>query len=122
MIKRSIQTVDSKKIEGDGIDGVTMRLLVGRQDEAPTFAMRHFSIDQGGSTPLHQHNWEHEVLILSGSGEMECEGIVESIAVGDAIFVPPNDIHQFRNTGTNSLEFICIVPVESPCGEPIPGS
>ena len=122
MIKRSIQTVDSHEVIGDGIEGVTMRLLVGKDDQAPTFAMRHFTIESGGSTPMHQHNWEHEVLVLTGTGEIECDGKVESIVGGDAIFVPPNDLDQFRNTGTDPLEFICIVPVESPCGESIPGS
>lgn len=122
MIKRSIQSVAGKQIEGEGIDGVTMRLLVGKEDAAPTFAMRHFSLDTGGSTPLHKHDWEHEVLVLAGQGVIECGGDVEQIAQGDAIFVPSNDLHQFRNTGEDPLEFICVVPVESACGEPVPGS
>jgi len=122
LITRNIQTIDGKKLEGDGVEGVTMRLLVGKEDGAPTFAMRHFSVEQGGCTPMHQHDWEHEVLILAGQGEIECEGEILLIKAGDSMFVPANDLHQFRNTASDPFEFICIVPVESPCGNPVPGS
>jgi quercetin dioxygenase-like cupin family protein len=122
MIKRSIQKMDGTPIEGEGIKGVTMKLLVGRDDDAPTFAMRHFSIEAGGYTPKHQHPWEHEVLIISGQGEIECDGQVQAIQSGDGLFIPSNDFHQFRNTSDAPLEFLCIVPVNSDCGEVVPGS
>ena len=122
LIKRNIHSLEGKKLEGDGIQGVTMKLLVGKDDGAPTFAMRHFSVETEGCTPCHQHPWEHEVLVISGNGEIECDGQVSSITGGDSIYVPANDLHQFRNTSSIPLEFICIVPVESDCGEPVPGS
>ncbi len=114
--------MEGTPINGDGVQGVTMKLLVGRDDDAPTFAMRHFSVEPDGFTPKHQHPWEHEVLILSGDGEVECDGAVLSITGGDGLFIPSNDLHQFRNTGNVPLEFLCIVPVESECGEVVPGS
>jgi len=122
MIKRSIQDMEATPIEGDGVKGVSMKLLVGRDDHAPTFAMRHFSVDVDGFTPTHQHPWEHEVLVLSGQGEVECDGEVQTIKGGDGLFIPSNDLHQFRNTGDSPLEFLCIVPVNSDCGEAVPGS
>jgi quercetin dioxygenase-like cupin family protein len=122
MIKRSVQQMDGTPIEGDGIQGVTMKLLVGKQDNAPTFAMRHFLVEPGGFTPMHQHPWEHEVLILSGEGEVESDTEVTPIASGDGLYIPSNELHQFRNTSTTPLEFLCIVPVESDCGVPVPGS
>jgi quercetin dioxygenase-like cupin family protein len=122
MIKRSINSMEGTPVNGDGVQGVTMKLLVGRDDDAPTFAMRHFSVETEGFTPKHQHPWEHEVLVLSGEGEVECDGKVAVISGGDSLFIPSNDLHQFRNTGTSPLEFLCIVPVESDCGEVVPGS
>ena len=122
MIKRSVQQIEGIKVEGDGIKGVTMKLLVGRDDNAPTFSMRHFSIKPNGYTPKHQHPWEHEVLILSGSGEVECDGEVLHIEPGDGLLIPSDKLHQFRTVGGDPLEFLCIVPVESDCGETVPGS
>ena len=122
MLKRSVQEAEAISIKGDGIKGVTMKLLVGREDSAPTFAMRHFTVEPGGYTPKHHHPWEHEVLVLSGDGELDCEGQQTNISGGDSLFIPSNDTHQFRNTGTCELEFLCIVPVASDCGETVPGS
>jgi len=122
MIKRSVQQMEGIPVTGTGISGVTMKLLVGRGDEAPTFAMRHFSVEPGGYTPLHNHDWEHEVLILAGSGELECDGEVSPIYSGDGLYIPSNETHQFRNNGDKPLEFLCIVPVESDCGQVVPGS
>ncbi|MBC8309102.1 MAG: cupin domain-containing protein [Planctomycetes bacterium] len=122
MIKQSVQQMDGISVKGDGIKGVTMRVLVRKEDGAPTFAMRHFSVESGGYTPSHLHPWEHEVFVLSGQGEVECAGEVKSIQGGDGLFIPSNDLHQFRNVGQQPLEFLCIVPIESDCGEPVPGS
>jgi quercetin dioxygenase-like cupin family protein len=122
MIKRSVQQMDGISIEGDGIKGVTMKLLAGTDDSAPTFAMRHFTVEPGGFTPKHDHPWEHEVFVLSGQGEVECDGEVQSVQGGDSLFIPSNNLHQFRNLGELQFEFLCIVPVESECGEPVPGS
>ncbi len=114
--------MDGMPIEGEGIKGVSMKLLVGRDDDAPTFAMRHFAVEPGGYTPKHQHPWEHEVLIITGQGEVECNGEVQTIQGGDGLFIPSNDLHQFRNTSDTPLEFLCVVPVNSDCGEVVPGS
>ena len=122
MIKRSVQQMKGTPIVGDGIQGVSMKLLVGKQDDAPTFAMRHFLVEPGGFTPMHQHPWEHEVLILSGEGEVDSDGEVAHISSGDGLYIPSNELHQFRNTSNTPLEFLCIVPVESDCGEVVPGS
>lgn len=122
MIKRSVQQIEGTPITGEGISGVTMKLLVGRDDDAPTFAMRHFSIEPEGFTPMHNHDWEHEVLILSGQGELECDGEVSKISSGDGLYIPSNEMHQFRNVGVDPLEFLCIVPVASDCGQIVPGS
>jgi mannose-6-phosphate isomerase-like protein (cupin superfamily) len=27
-----------------------------------------------------------------------------------AVFVPPNEVHQFRNTGSGPLKFLCLIP------------
>ncbi len=114
--------MEGTPVDVDGASGVTMKLLVGRDDHAPTFAMRHFKVEPDGCTPRHEHPWEHEVLVISGDGELECGGKVIEIHAGDGLFVPGNTLHQFRNTSNGPMEFLCIVPVESPCGQCVPGS
>ena len=88
----------------------------------PARDLAFFADESGGFTPKHHHPWEHEVLILSGVGELECAGEMTKIKQGDGLFIPSEDLHQFRATGDRPLEFLCIVPVESACGQDVPGS
>jgi len=113
-------------MEMEGVKDVDMRLMVGREDGAPNFSMRHFTVQPGGYTPHHQHNYEHEVLILEGEGEAQDGDDVHSIRAGDVLFVQPNTVHQFRNTGATPMKFLCLVPTQFDCGtegkKPTPGS
>ena len=125
MLKRRVETTEGQTVTMPGTDGVEMRMMVGRADGAPNFAMRHFTVQPGGHTPRHHHNYEHEVLVLTGQGEAEHRGEVHGIQAGDVLFIEPNAVHQFRNTGSEPLTFMCLVPVSFDCGgEPAltPGS
>ena len=122
MLIRRAEDIPGKPMDMDGVKGVSMRLIVGRSDGAPTFAMRHFTVEPGGYTPHHSHNYEHEVYIVEGSGRVEQSGQHRDIQAGDVVFVEPNNVHQFVNTGTTPLKFLCMVPVTFDCGKPTPGS
>ena len=104
------QTIESKPVEMDGAKGCTVRWLVGQEDGAPNFAMRQFEVAPGGHTPKHSHPYEHEVFVLEGHGVVT-EGETEhALSAGDVVFVAPNDVHQFRNTGREPMKFLCMVP------------
>ena len=125
---RKPQDVDARVMDMPGAEGVTMRLMVGRDDGAPNFAMRLFEVQPGGCTPRHSHNYEHEVMILQGQamvGKDNDQGNDEPAKAGDVLFIPANETHQFRNTGDDVLKFMCFVPTEFDCGgtvSPTPGS
>lgn len=90
--------------------GVKVRWLITEEMGAPNFAMRQFSVEPGGSSPRHSHPWEHEVFILKGSGIVTGEDGEEPIKSGDVVFVPPDEEHQFINTGYEELSFLCLIP------------
>jgi quercetin dioxygenase-like cupin family protein len=91
--------------------GVTMRVVAGPAEQAPTFAMRVFEIEQGSATPLHTHPWEHEVFILEGKGKLKSGDKEIALTPGDAVIVLPNEQHSFINAGKNILRLICVVPL-----------
>ena len=33
-----------------------------------------------------------------------------TLSAGDVVFVKPDEIHQFRNTGSAPLKFLCLIP------------
>jgi quercetin dioxygenase-like cupin family protein len=113
---RRADAMEGKPVAMEGVKGVTMRLLVGREHGAPTFSMRHFTVEPGGHTPRHSHNYEHEVLVLEGTGRVEHDGAFHALRHGDVLFIEPNKVHQFVNTGDAPFKFICLVPSSFDCG------
>ena len=105
-----------------GAEGVSMQVMVGQQDSAPNFAMRHFVVKPGGHTPRHEHPYEHEVYIVEGAFEVFCDGQSQSVQAGDVLLVPSQATHQFVNTGSTPGRFLCLVPMESDCGQEVPGT
>ena len=91
--------------------GVAKRVLIGPEQGAPNFVLRHFTLEAGACSPHHEHNWEHEVFVLGGAGELVGPEGNQPLKPGDAAFVPGGVKHQFRNMGTQPFTFLCIVPL-----------
>ena len=107
------EQVEAKPVEADGAADVTMRMLIGPGDGAPTFNMRMFELAPGGHTPLHRHAWEHEVYILTGRGVCRTAGGDEPVESGHCLLVSGGDLHQFLNTGEAPMRMLCLVPRDS---------
>jgi quercetin dioxygenase-like cupin family protein len=121
MIHKNIHSIETREVPMPGAQAVQMQLLCGPADGCPTFAMRKFIVAPGGCTPRHQHDYEHEVLVLAGEGTVFGNGREQPLHTGDVLYIPANELHQFRNTGATPLQFICLVPafVHQP-GAPTP--
>ena len=100
----------------DGARGARMRMLIGPDDGARNFHMRHFEVEPGGCTPHHCHDYEHEVLVLKGTGIARSAQGDRPFGPLDVIFVPAGEMHQFCNTAAESCEFICLIPAPCQCG------
>jgi quercetin dioxygenase-like cupin family protein len=100
-------------MESPDVKGITKQVPVGVADGSPTMSMRVLTVEPGGFSPYHSHPWEHLNYILAGRGVMVNEaGEERPINAGNFAFVKPDEKHQFRNTGTEPLQFICLVPTE----------
>jgi len=104
------EEVQAETVDAAGANGVRIRLLIHEAEGAPNFHMRQFIIAPGGHTPRHTHPWEHEVFILSGSGAIVTPEGELPLRPGQCVYVAPQDDHQFRNTGTDDLKFLCLIP------------
>lgn len=114
---KSVTAHEQSPVTMEGSRGAKMRMLVGPADGAANFHMRHFEVEPGGFTPHHQHNYEHEILILRGQGVARSEQGERNFRSGDVIWVPAMEMHQFRNTGDGPLEFICLIPAPQECAK-----
>ena len=90
--------------------GVNMRVVVAPEDGAPNFVMRVFEVEPGSATPWHSHDWEHEVFVLAGEGQVRSSEGLTPIKANRVIYVAPNEQHQFVNSGFGVLRFICCIP------------
>jgi len=73
---------------------------------------RVFTLEPGGYTPYHKHNYEHMNYIIEGEGYIINEaGEKLNVNKGDFALVSPNEKHQYRNKSSdNPFVMICGVP------------
>jgi quercetin dioxygenase-like cupin family protein len=101
--------VEAKSAD-EGASKLKVRWLITKEMGAPNFAMRLFEMEPKGNSPLHSHPWEHEVYILEGQGIVVSNEGDKKFKAGDVVFILPNEKHQFKNNGTMTLKFLCLVP------------
>jgi len=102
--------VELEEPQEEGIKDIKVRWLISKKDGANNFAMRLFEVKPGGYSPYHQHDWEHEVFILEGSGIAKNDKHEEPFKQGDVFFIPPMEWHQLINTSDKTLKFLCLIP------------
>ncbi len=103
-------SVNLEETAMEGAAKVGVRWLITKEMGAPNFAMRIFEVEPNGYTPLHNHPWEHEVFILEGEGELFDGKKTTPLKSSDVVFVPSDEMHQFKNTGKKILKFMCLIP------------
>ena len=91
----------------------TIRWLIAEKEGAPHFAMRVIEIKlKGEKIPLHHHDYEHEIFIIEGKGNVLSPGGPKPVAYGDYVYVPTSEEHGFENTGSEPFRFICVIPIQ----------
>jgi quercetin dioxygenase-like cupin family protein len=90
--------------------GATRRILIGREEGAADFIVRYFTIPAGGHSSLEQHRHQHGVVIVHGHGRVLLGDRWTEIGEGDAVYVEPDELHQFQADDEQPLGFICVIP------------
>jgi len=55
--------------DGKTIFHAKKRVLIGPAQGARNFVMRLFTLEEGGCSPYHTHDWEHEVYPPAARGK-----------------------------------------------------
>jgi mannose-6-phosphate isomerase-like protein (cupin superfamily) len=73
-------------------------------------------IPPGKASRKHYHPVaEESYFILSGTARMEMAGEVSTLTAGDSVMIPPPQVHQIANAGTDDLVFLAVcVPAWTP--------
>ena len=105
---------EAKKYPSGQARGAPGRVVIGKADGAKKFCRRVFEIARGGIIGKHAHEWEHEVFVHAGKGEILREGKWAPLSSGSVVFIPGNEEHQLRNSGEEPLVFVCVIPSGAP--------
>jgi quercetin dioxygenase-like cupin family protein len=110
MVIKHSSEIPSIMIEVEGTKGVSKQILIGEKDGAPLFTIRRFTVEPGGYTYYHTHDYEHEIYILKGTGIARSRLGETPISADSVLLVLPNEVHQILNSGHDDLIFLCMVP------------
>lgn len=108
----SLNEVKKDKVDMQGAEKAWKQMPLASNDGVPVYSYRVFTVDPGGFTPYHQHNYEHMNYIIEGEGVLVNEqGEQKPLKAGDFALVLPNEKHQYRNVSEEqSFVMICGVP------------
>lgn len=90
-------------------DGSEIReLLAHRNSCIQLQSLAEARLPPGAQTTPHHHPRTEEIYyILEGQGLMRIGVETRTVSVGDAIAIPPGQVHQISNTGEGMLKFLC---------------
>lgn len=102
--------VDENTVETLDLPGRKLRWVVTNQNTGA----RHCSMcvieipPRQTVRPAHSHpNGEEVIYLLSGSGKVYIDGVIEPVQAGSAVLFPQGSIHMLRNSGTAPMKVAC---------------
>jgi quercetin dioxygenase-like cupin family protein len=108
-----LDKVEKTIIGMEDAKGVYKQIPLSKKDGVPTFSFRVFTIEPGGHTPFHQHEFEHMNYVINGEGILVSEDREHELRKGDFALILAGEKHQFKNSSKNqNLLIICAVPRE----------
>lgn len=99
-----------------GLPGRTsLELFSGRMGaSAVTLRLVEIPVPVAGEKPRRPHRhegFEECIYVISGEGVTHADSGEHPLGAGDAILIPPGELHVTRNTGSGPLVLLCFFPV-----------
>jgi len=90
-------------------DGAEIRELLAHRDSSIVRqSLAEARVSPGATTTCHQHRRTEEIYyILEGQGRIRIGNEESVVGPGDAIAIPPGQLHQITNIGSATLKFLC---------------
>lgn len=109
-----LSEITKSEVIMDGAKNAFKQIPISSADGSPAYSFRVFTVEPGGHTPFHNHNYEHLNYIIEGEGSLKNElGNEQYLEQGDFVIVEPNEKHQYINKSKDkNFVMICAVPKE----------
>jgi quercetin dioxygenase-like cupin family protein len=90
------------------VAGGTYTILVTGADTAGRYCLIDMYVPPGGGPPPHRHDFEEMFSVLEGEIEFTFRGTRSVARAGDAVNVPANAPHSFRNVSGKPARLLCM--------------
>ncbi len=111
MYRTNVRSIKAVRFGEIGSMRVTMKQLVGKEDGAEKTALHEIKVLRGGRTSVHSHNWQHQMLVTSGSGVLVIGGKRVPIKEGDVLVIERDEEHGFEQKGRAPLVMLTVTPL-----------
>jgi mannose-6-phosphate isomerase-like protein (cupin superfamily) len=117
--------IDNATIKTFTLPGLVHQTVAGPAQGLKTLEVWVERISPGGGTPVHRHECEEVLVILTGSGQATVAGQVHDFGPNYTLIVPPGVVHQVVNNGQDEMHLIAILGMAparaaTPEGKPLP--
>ena len=93
--------------------GQVVREVVGEAQGSSSVSMQHFEVEPGAVTPLHRHDVDEVILVLSGRLRVRIEDAWLDAEAGDVCVFPADTPHGFVGAGEGVSEIMVVFPIPS---------
>jgi quercetin dioxygenase-like cupin family protein len=110
----SLENLEKVPANMKGAERAFKQVAISKADGSPAVSFRVFTLEPGGHTPYHAHDFEHMNYVIEGTGVIVNEsGASTEFNRGDFALILPGEKHQYRNSSeTEPFVMICAVPKE----------
>lgn len=106
-IVKHTSSVEKKQVTAG--TATATRVLLGPDDGMPNFAMRKFTMGDGGGMPFHTNTVEHEQYVLQGRARVHIGESDHEVGPHDVLYIPAGVPHSYAVLEA-PFEFLCMVP------------
>ncbi len=110
----TVAETDAPKQPHIGLAGDTYTILLTGKETAGRYTLIDMHVPPGGGPPPHRHDFEESFTVLEGEIETTFRGVSSTVRAGQAVNIPANAPHQFRNQSDRPARLLCIC---SPAGQ-----
>lgn len=110
-----MSVIDNSAVPAYQIPGIEHRTVAGPKENMRQMEMWMQTIAPGGATPVHRHDCEEAIVVLTGSGECVIDGVCTPFGPNSTLTFLPNEVHEIRNTSTvpmNIVAALSMAPVD----------
>jgi mannose-6-phosphate isomerase-like protein (cupin superfamily) len=112
--------LNNAEVETFELPGIKHQTIGGLKQGVRSMEVWMQTIAPGSSTPVHCHECDEVIVILSGSGECTVSGKTTKFGPNSTLIIEPDAIHQIINTSAEEMKLVAALgmsPVRVKTGE-----